>query len=62
MKNDTVKVAPAEWLAFFGRQSQDEHPHELAAVMIAAEDTTTEAGRRLMAWWRTEGTLLQARR
>jgi len=62
MKNDTVKDAPSEWLSFFGRQPQDEHPHELAAVMIAAEDTSTEAGRRLMAWWKTEGALLHARR
>jgi hypothetical protein len=61
-KNSVVKVAPDEWRAFFGQQPQDEHPHELAAVMIAAEDTTTEAGRRLMSWWRTEGTLMRARR
>lgn len=47
--------APANWIAFFGRPSQNEHPHEMAAVMIVVGDTTTEAGRRLMNWWRTVG-------
>jgi len=54
--------APEEWTAFFGRQSQDEHPHELAAVMIVSTDTGTEAGRRLMAWWRTDGLLARNNR
>jgi hypothetical protein len=27
--------APPEWADFFGRQPQDEHPHEMAAQMIA---------------------------
>jgi len=53
---------PAAWTAFFGKQSQDEHPHELSAVMIVADDTMTEAGRRLMNWWRTTGTLTNATR
>jgi len=42
---------PPGWSVFFGKPSQDEHPHELAAVMIVAEDTATEAGRRIMDWW-----------
>jgi len=42
---------PPGWSVFFGRPSQDEHPHELAAVMIVDEDTSSEAGRRLMDWW-----------
>jgi hypothetical protein len=43
---------PDQWTAFFGQPSQDEHPHEIAAVMIVAGDTGSEAGRRLMNWWR----------
>jgi len=45
---------PPGWTAFFGRPSQDEHPHEMSAVMIVASDTTSEAGRRLMSWWRSK--------
>ena len=44
---------PEVWTQFFGTPSQQEHPHELAAVMIVGEDTVSEAGRRLWAWWRT---------
>lgn len=50
-----LRDPPADWTAFFGHPSQDEHPHELAAVILAAGDTSTEAGRRLMNWWRAEG-------
>jgi hypothetical protein len=46
---------PTEWTAFFGKPTQDEHPHELAATMLAASDTSSEAGRRLQNWWRSEG-------
>ena len=53
---------PTAWTAFFGKPSQDEHPHEIAAVMIVADDTMSEAGRRIMNWWRTTGTLTQATR
>lgn len=53
---------PEEWTAFFGYQTQDEHPHELAAVMIVRTDTASEAGRRLMAWWRTDGLLARNNR
>ena len=53
---------PANWTAFFGTPSQDEHPHEMAAVMIVAGDTMTEAGRRLMNWWRSDGATAKASR
>jgi len=53
---------PAEWTAFFGSQSQDEHPHEMAAVMIVGGDNASEAGRRLMNWWRTGGRLTKSSR
>ena len=43
---------PAEWVAFFGSPSQDEHPHEIAAVLIVSGDTRSEAGRRLNNWWK----------
>lgn len=46
---------PADWTAFFGHPSQDEHPHELSATMLVANDTASEAGRRLQNWWRSEG-------
>ena len=57
-KNEISKKPPAEWIAFFGPQSQDEHPHELAAVIITAEDTGYEAGRRLLSWWESTATRL----
>jgi hypothetical protein len=31
----TSYEAPSEWTAFFGTQPQDEHPHEMAAQIIA---------------------------
>lgn len=46
---------PADWTAFFGATTQDEHPHELSAVMLVASDSSSEAGRRLQNWWRSEG-------
>lgn len=52
-KQETLTCAPDGWVAFFGTPAQDEHPHELAAVMIAKEDTQGEAGRRLHQWWET---------
>jgi len=53
---------PATWKAFFGSPTQDEHPHEMAAVMIVSGDTMTEAGRRLMNWWQTAGALTKSSR
>jgi hypothetical protein len=44
---------PPGWQFFFGKQHQNEHPHELAACMIAGEDTSSEAGRRLHQWMLT---------
>jgi len=44
---------PGEWTAFFGHPAQDEHPHEIAATLLVAECTSSEAGRRLMTWWRS---------
>lgn len=41
---------PADWTAFFGALSQDEHPHEIAAVLMTAVMTENEAGRRLFNW------------
>lgn len=52
-RNEILTEPPVEWTAFFGSPAQDEHPHELAATMIVAEDTMSEAGRRLMNWWRS---------
>jgi len=43
-RNEVLKTPPAEWSAFFGSPSQDEHPHEIAAT-ISSE---SEAGRRLV--------------
>jgi hypothetical protein len=56
-----LKTPPTQWTTFFGRPSQDEHPHEMAAVMIVAADTSSEAGRRLMNWWRTDGALIRTK-
>lgn len=49
---DILREPPAPWAQFFGRPAQDEHPHEIAAVKIVAEESATEAGRRLQTWWR----------
>jgi hypothetical protein len=57
LQQTILTTPPAAWTSFFGNPSQDEHPHEIAAVKIVAADTSTEAGRRLMNWWRTGGTI-----
>ena len=51
---EVLTESPASWRAFFGSPSQDEHPHEIAAVMVTAKDTSTEAGRRLLMWWNSK--------
>lgn len=62
-KERRVLLEPPEtWTAFFGEPSQNEHPHELAAVMIVSGDNATEAGRRLLNWWQTSGALMKASR
>jgi len=54
-QRQTVLTRPPElWTVFFGSPSQDEHPHEISAVMIVAGDNATEAGRRLLNWWRLQ--------
>jgi hypothetical protein len=52
---------PQAWTAFFGKPTQDEHPHEIAAVLLMADDYSTEAGRRLMSWWNSAGEILKAK-
>ena len=54
-KQQAFDGPPPDWLSFFGTPAQTEHPHELAACYIVAEDTQSEAGRRLMNWWQTQG-------
>ena len=61
-KNAVSKEAPEGWAEFFGRVQQDEHPHEIAAVMIAGENTSSEAGRRLHQWWNGQTLYSQLRR
>jgi hypothetical protein len=59
-KREILKQAPEAWTQFFGSPTQNEHPHEIAAVMITdetGESGSTEAGRRLMAWWSSSGAL-----
>lgn len=51
---EILTAPPAEWIQFFGRPSQDEHPHEIAAVKIVAEESATEAGRRLLGWFKAQ--------
>lgn len=46
-----LTAPPASWIAFFGRPAQEEHPHELAAVLLTDRNTSCEAGRRVVAWW-----------
>jgi hypothetical protein len=50
-----LQEAPAPWRQFFGRPTQEEHPHELAAVGITSGDSSSEAGRRLLSWWTSTG-------
>jgi hypothetical protein len=57
-----LKTPPAAWKTFFGEPSQDEHPNEIAAVMIVSGDTWTEAGRRLLNWWKSDGALIKSSR
>ena len=57
--SEVLSDPPAEWTAFFGTPSQDEHPHELAATLLVSNDTSSEAGRRLQNWWRSEGRRIQ---
>jgi hypothetical protein len=59
-KNQISTTPPEEWSLFFGAPAQQEHPHEIAAVMIVAEDTATEAGRRLHTWWGSKGPMLSS--
>lgn len=56
-----LTVPPQAWTAFFGKPSQDEHPHEMSAVLLMTDDYSTEAGRRLMAWWSSAGEILKAK-
>ena len=49
------KEPPQQWHSFFGTPGQTEHPHELAATLIVAGDTQTEAGRRINTWWDSTG-------
>lgn len=42
---------PREWVSFFGHPAQEEHPNEIAAVLLTEEDTASEAGRRINNWW-----------
>lgn len=58
-RNQIFTEPPQAWYAFFGVPGQIEHPHELAATMIVAEDTRSEAGRRLMNWWASTGSFQQ---
>lgn len=60
-RHEVREFPPEVWTQFFGTPSQDEHPHELAAVMIVGEDTVSEAGRRLWTWWRAARNTIQSR-
>ena len=53
-KNEVLTEPPSAWTEFFGSVSQDEHPHEIAAVLLTdtgSHGFGTEASRRLMNWW-----------
>lgn len=52
---EVLQNPPVDWTAFFGKPAQDEHPHEIAATLLVAGSTGSEAGRRLQNWWRSEG-------
>jgi len=58
---EVLTVPPPGWTAFFGSPAQDEHPHEISAVMIVGQDTQTEAGRRLMSWWHSKTPIFKPR-
>jgi hypothetical protein len=51
---EVLTAPPEDWVLFFGQPSQDEHPHEISAVKIVNEETSTEAGRRLLGWFRSQ--------
>lgn len=57
-----LKTPPSAWTTFFGDPAQNEHPNEIAAVMIVSGDTWTEAGRRLLNWWKSDGALIRSPR
>lgn len=57
-RQEVLFYPPASWTAFFGTPSQNEHPHELAAVYLTDEERTSEAGRRINDWWNTTGKAL----
>jgi hypothetical protein len=61
-RKEILTEAPDTWRAFFGSPAQEEHPHEIAAVLLTAGDTTNEAGRRLANWWSTTGVVLRSSR
>ena len=54
-KKEAFEEPPKDWVDFFGSPDQPEHPHEIAANLIVAGETETEAGRRLMTWWESTG-------
>ena len=60
-RREVREFPPEAWTQFFGTPSQNEHPHELAAVMIVGEDTVSEAGRRLWSWWRNNKSYMLAK-
>jgi hypothetical protein len=49
-EHTVLTAPPSVWTAFFGHPAQNEHPHEIAATLLVAEDTSSEAGRRIMNW------------
>ena len=57
-KKEALTAPPADWTAFFGTPGQPEHPHEIAACLLVAGDTSSEAGRRLMTWAASQGIVL----
>jgi hypothetical protein len=57
-KKEALETPPSDWTAFFGTPGQPEHPNEIAACLLVAEDTSSEAGRRLMTWWASQGLAL----
>jgi hypothetical protein len=57
-KKEALTAPPSDWTAFFGTPGQPEHPNEIAACLLVSEDTSSEAGRRLMTWWASQGLAL----
>jgi hypothetical protein len=58
LTNKASEIPPTDWTSFFGTPGQPEHPNEIAACLLVSEDTSSEAGRRLMTWWSTQGLTL----